>query len=450
MLSKLWAITWKELYSTFTDRNLILIMIVTPLALATIIGVAFSSFIRGGNDVPVRNIQVAIVNLDEGAEVNGMSFNNGDIFVSALVPAADAAVENTDGTAESNPLFDLTDAVQVADAETARAGVDSGDYVAAIIIPADFSAKITYSQAHSIEPVGVEVYASASSPTAASIIRSIVESFANQIATGNITIQATIEALIERAQSDPAFGILFAAASASGSFTPDFAPAFTPGENPIIIEQQTVTGEAVTFNPLVTVGVGQAIFFMMFTAMGSANSLLEERRDGTLGRLMASPTPRFVILLGKLLGTLVICIVQVTALLIALTLVGSLLIGQLQFLWGSNLLALAAVVVTVSLAATGLGSVVAAAVQTPEQGNVVGGVISMAMGVLGGAFITTDVFPEAIQPFTRLTINYWGADAFSRLSQNQTDIGTNLLALLGIGIVLFSIGLAIFNRRLNA
>lgn len=444
MLSKLWAITWKDLYSTFTDRNLILIMIVTPLALATIIGVAFSSFIRGGNDVPVRDIPVAVVNLDEGAEANGTPINNGDIFVNLLVPP-----ENVDESTEDNPLFDLTNAVQVADAETARAAVDSGDYTAAIIIPANFSAKLTYSQEHSIEPVEVEVYASASSPTAASIIRSIAESFANQIATGNITIQSTIEALIVRAQSDPAFGVLFAAASASGSFTPDFAPAFTPGENPITIEQQTVTGQAATFNPLILVGAGQAVFFMMFTAMGSANSVLEERRDGTLNRLMASPTPRYLILLGKLLGTLVICIVQVTALLLALTLIGSLLVGQLQFLWGSNLLALAAVVVAVSLAATGLGSVVAALVRTPEQGNIVGGVISMAMGVLGGAFISTDVFPEAIQSFSRLTINYWGTDAFSRLSQNQTDISTNLLALLGIGIVLFSIGLAIFNRRLN-
>ncbi len=81
MLRKIWAITWKELYTTFTDRNLILIMIVTPLALATIIGAAFSGFINNtSNDVPIRDIPVAVVNLDQGADANGTTVNNGDQF----------------------------------------------------------------------------------------------------------------------------------------------------------------------------------------------------------------------------------------------------------------------------------------------------------------------------------------------------------------------------------
>ena len=85
-------------------------------------------------------------------------------------------------------------------------------------------------------------------------------------------------------------------------------------------------------------GSAQAIFFMLFTAMGGATSLLEERRDGTLQRLIVSPTPRIVILLGKLIGTFVTCVVQVTILIIALTIVGSILAGQVEFIWGSNLL----------------------------------------------------------------------------------------------------------------
>lgn len=451
MLSKLWAITWKELYTTFTDRNLILVMIATPLALATIIGAAFSSFMTGGNDVPVRDIPVAVVNLDAGTEANGATFNNGAIFVQALVPPTldnDASAEPAD--TEANPLYALTNAVQLDDAAAAKAAVDRGEYVAAIIVPADFSAKLTYSQQHSIEPVAVEVYASAASPTSAEIIRSITEGIANQIATGSITIEATIESLIERAQTDPVFALRFGAAAASGGFGAEFADAFTPGANPVSIEQQTVTGERSSFNPLVMFGAAQAVFFMMFTAMGGANSMLEERRDGTLQRLLVTPTPRIVILLGKLLGTLVTCIVQVTILILALTLVGSLLTGQLQFIWGSNLLLLAAAIVAVSVAACGLGTILAAAVQNPEQGNALGGIVSLAMGVLGGAFVSIDVFPEFVKAFSRLTVNYWGTDAFVRLAQNQTDITTNLLALFGIGIVLFSIGVAVFNRRLSA
>lgn len=440
MLTKIWAITWKELYITFTDRNLILIMILTPLALATIIGAAFSGFINTSNDVPVRDIPVAIVNLDAGAETNGTSINNGDIFAQVFLPEVHQS---------NNPLDDLTNAELLTDADAARAGVDSGKYAAAIIIPVDFSAKLTYSQDHAIEPVAVEVYESAANPTSASIIRSIATSIANSVATGNITVEATIEALIARAQSDPAFGLRFAAAGASGAFQPDFSAAFTPGASPVSIEQQTVSGQAATFSPLVVFGSAQAIFFMLFTAMGGASSLLEERRDGTLQRMIVSPTPRMVILLGKLLGTFVTCIVQVTILIIALTVVGSILGGKVQFIWGSNLLALGAVIISVALAASGLATLVASLVRTPEQGNVIGGVISMAMGVFGGAFFGTAAFPAFMKPLTQLTVTYWGTDAFTKLAQNQTDIGTNLLALVVMGVVLFAAGLAIFNRRLS-
>jgi ABC-2 type transport system permease protein len=442
MLNKIWAIAYKEVYTTFTDRNAVLILLVTPLALATIIGTAFSGFMGGGNDVPVENIPVAVVNLDEGTEANGTRINNGEIFANLLVPP-DGAAE------EGNPLHSLTDAILLTDAGEAKAAVDRGEYAAAIIIPADFSEKLTYSQDHGIEPVTVDLYSSGATPIYASILQSIVESITNQIATGSITIQATIEALIERAQSDPAFGIRFAAASAAGTFQPDFAPAFTAGENPIMITQQTVTGQAAGFNPLVTFGAAQAVFFMMFTATASANSLLEERRDGTLQRLLVTPTPRMAILLGKLLGALVTCIVQVTILLIALTIVGSLLGGQLQFIWGNDLLALAAVVFSVSLAACGLGTILAALVSTPEQGNAIGGIIALAMGVLGGAFVSVTAFPPFVQSLSRLTINFWGTDAFIKLSQNQPGVGTNILALLGIGVVLFGVGLAIFDRRLS-
>ena len=440
MLTKIWAITWKELYTTFTDRNLILIMLLTPLALATIIGSAFSGFINTSNDVPVQDIPVAVVNLDQGSDANGTSFNNGDTFVNLLVPK--------DGTPDpDNALQKLTKAEQVMDAATARSGVDSGKYAAAIIIPSDFSAKLTYSQGHAIEPVALEVYASPATPTSGAIIRSISESIVNGIATGNITVQATIETMIARAQSDPTFGLAFAAAGSS--FQPDFAPAFAGSSRPISIQQQTVSGQAATFSPLVVFGSAQAIFFMLFTAMGSATSLLEEKRDGTLQRLIASPTPRMVILLGKLLGTLLICIVQVTILILALTIVGSILSGEIQFIWGNNLLGLGLVIVAVALAAAGLGTVVAALVRTPEQGNIIGGVISLVMGVFGGAFFNTAIFPDFLKSISNLTITYWGTDAFTKLAQNQTDIGTNLTVLFVMGIVLFVAGLTIFNRRLS-
>lgn len=445
-MTKILAIVWKDLYTTYTDRNLLLIMLATPLALATIITLAFSSFFTGGgSDVPISDIPIAVVNLDQGVEVFGTRFNNGETFVNILVPPANADPE----TLEENALYTLTDAVLVPSAALARAGVDDGTYTAAIIIPSDYSEKITYSQSHpTIDPVSIEVYASPAAPVSANIIRSIVESVVNQTATGNIAIAATINALVERAQSDPTFGIQFGLASTSGEFQPDFAAGFDPGTNLVRIEQQTVQGEATSFNPLILFGSGQTVFFMLFTAMGSANALLEERRDWTLQRLIASPTPRYIILLGKFIGTFANCAIQVVLLMLALTVIGSLVSGQVQFIWGSNILALAAVVLAVALAAAGLGTMVAALVKSPEQGNVIGSIISLMMGLFGGVFFSVQAVP-VLAPLSRLTIVYWAVDAFSKLSFNQTDIGLNLIVLLAIGVIFFAGGWLVFNRRLN-
>jgi ABC-2 type transport system permease protein len=443
-MRKIWAIAYKELYTTFTDRNLILIMIATPLVLATIIGTAFSGFLSGGgSDVPIRDIPLAVVNLDVGTSMGDGRINHGQTFVDLLVPAdPDAPSDNT--------LHELTNAVELNDPAAARAGVDDGQYAGAIIIPLDFSRSVTYSQdRREIEPTAIDVYVSSASPVSASIIRSLAEGIGYQIATGNIAVAATIETLVARAQSDPVFGLQFGAASATGEFNPDFGAAFDPDYSPLQIEQQTVTGEAASFNPLVSFGSALTIFFMTFTALGGANSLLEEKRAWTLQRLLSSPTPRMTILLGKMAGTFVTCVVQVLLLFVALTLVGSVISGEFQIIWGTNFPAILLVILAAAAAASGLGILVTALVRTPEQGNMIGGLISIVMGVLGGAFFSIDAIPALI-PISRLTPNYWGLNAFTKLSQNQSDIGLNVLVLIALGAVMFLIGMFIFNRRLEA
>ncbi|MBK8022524.1 MAG: ABC transporter permease [Chloroflexi bacterium] len=442
MLRKIWVIAYKDLYITFTDRNLILIMIVTPLALASIIGLAFGGFIGGGgSDVPVQNIPVAVVNLDQGMEMGGTVLNQGQIFIDALVPQGEPDPDNV--------LHQLTDAVAVETAEAARAGVNDGTYSVAIIIPASFTESLSVTQTKTdLTPVQIEVYASPTAPVSTNVVGSIVEGFSNQIAMGSITVASTIGALTDRATTNPLFGLQFAAAASTGEFNPDFSAAYQPGSALVRIEQQSITGEAVAFNPLVAFGSAQAVFFMMFTAMGGANNVMEEQRAWTLQRQLVTPTPRMVLLLGKMVGTFITCVVQVVILVLALTLVGSLIAGELQFIWGTNLFLLALVILFVSLAASGVASLVAGLVRTPEQGNTIGGVISILFGLFSGAFFNIQAIPGA-DVISRLTVNYWGVEAFLKLSQNQTDIGLNLIVLLILGAVFFTAGLYIFNRRLS-
>lgn len=441
-MSKILNIAWKELFVTYTDRNLLLIMIVTPLALSTIIGLAFSGFIgSAGSDIPIRDIPVALVNLDVPVEGSGQPIHLGETFVSLFIPSGDNAAD------ADNPLLSLTEAALLTDAAEARAGVDAGTYNAAIIIPPDFSRSLTPTTDDlDLRVSPVEVYTSRAAPVSASIIRSVTENIVNQFVTGGVTIAAALGALIERAQQDPVFGIQFAAGASRWS--PDFAAAFNSASQPITIDQRTVSGEVASFNPLVAFGAAQALFFMIFTAVQGANSVLYERRDGTLQRMIVSPTSRLTILLGKLLGALATCIVQVALLFFFLNLVSIVLSGSFQIIWGDHLGLVALVIVAGALAACGIGAVVTAIARTPEQVNIIGGLLAMFFGLFSGAFFDLRAL-GSLAALGRATPNFWAVDAFTQLSLGRVDIGLNLIALLLIGAVSFIVGLALFERRLN-
>ncbi len=454
MLSKIWTIAWKDIYTTYSDRNLVLVMLAAPLAVAVIIALAFGG-IGGGS--PVQNIPVAIVNLDEGSG----DFRFGDIFAQAFIPSSDgegAAAstcpltqgQTTNATTEGSTtsLDQLVNATLVTDVAAAKAGVDSGDYTAAIIIPADFTQRLSYGQNDPIEATSVEVYGNGGRPIAAGIVRSIVEGFTNQIASGNIAIAATIDSMIARAQTDLAFGAQFLAAGATGSFQPDFSCAFDSSLNNVQIDREVLRREGSSNNAtaalLVVFGSAQAMFFTLFTGQGGVLGIFEERKQGTLQRLVVSPTPRLAIMLGKLGGTFVNCVLQLIFLFVALTVVASLLNGGFLMIWGNNILLVLLVIIAAALASTGLGTLIAGIARTPEQAGIYGSVISIGMSALGGAFGFQ--LPASVAQFSLL---YWGTDAFQKLSNGQTDILLNLAVLLAFGVVLFGIGFTLFNRRID-
>lgn len=454
-MNKIWVIASRDIYTALADRSLMLIMFVTPLAISTIIALAFSNISGGG--APLRDIPVALVNLDEG--IDG-GFASGSIFTSLLVADAGDIISDSDmpicgETVRSDDtdmdftLLELTNTTLVDSAEEARQAVDRGLYAVAIIIPPDFSQSITYSQSkRTLNAVSVEVYGDPARPISVSVMGSITEGIVNQIMTGQITVASTIETMIARAQSDPVFGLNFLALNASGAFDPDFSCAFTPVLNPISIDRQQVgvahqNGE---FNLLVIFGSALALFFALFTANGGATTILEENKNWTLQRLLITPTSRFQIMLGKLIGIFVLVLIQLIFLLFALTLINTMLTGAFRMIWGDNLLLTFVLLIAGALSASGVGMITAATATSMEQANIIGSIVAMFMGITGGAFFQLP--PSPIVDFiSSFSIVHWGSEAFTMLSQGQSDVGVHVVILLGIGALFFGVSLIIFNRR---
>jgi ABC-2 type transport system permease protein len=474
-MAKAWVIAWKELRTRFTDRNLLLIMLAAPLAISTIIGLAFGGL--GRNSSPIRDIPVAVVNHDLGNK-QGIAFGAvltdllvtgelaaDDVPASPDCPATTAGQSESDG--QSVPLGDLINGwtfdraaaealigqgqieAPAADLgeesgldQAARSAVDNGLATAAVIIPAGFSealASLAMSNQESV-PVEVQVYGNQGSGLTAGIVRSVVDSIVNQMASGNVAIGATMGELAAR---DPAS----LATLGDVDFGRLFSCAFMPTSDLIELVNQPVqpAQNSVAGAILVAFGSAQAMFFALFTGQSGILSMYEERRTWTLQRLLISPTPRWSILTGKLIGVLTSVLAQLLMLVVALTLVGSLIAGKLTMIWGTNLPLLGLTLLAAAVSVSGLGMLLAGVLRGIEQANVVGSVLNIALGVLGGGFGFQ--LPRSIASFS---IVYWGRDAFDMLAAGHGDIATNLLVLFGQGLIMFAIGLFLFNRRFEA
>ncbi|MEK6587483.1 MAG: ABC transporter permease [Chloroflexota bacterium] len=466
-MRKILTIAWKEIYTTFTDRNSVLIMVASPLALSTIVALAFGGL--GGGDVPIADIPIAVVNHDQPG---AFGFSYGSIFVSLLIPGASEGelespacelFEGEEAPTGGVTLLDLTEAVKfdqnladslvesgqvdfghiVPDSQAyvdgvAKAAVDRGIYTAVLIIPEDFTQRISYVPVThpELEQTGLTVYANSGSPIASGVVRSIAEGITNQIASGNIAMASSLE------EMQAAFG---PAVLTQVDLSSAFACAFTPASNTVRLDPRTVEGSSeggATKGILVWVGSAQAMFFALFTAQFGVLGLHNERRQGTLQRMAVSPTPRAHILAGSLGGVFITVLFQLLVLILALALVGSLLQGKFDFIWGQDIPLIIGLLLAVGLAVSGFGMLMAAIVRSPEQANVIAPIANMAMGVLGGAFGFT--LPKVAAVFS---IVFWGREAFQKLAAGNVDIGVNLLVLVVQGGLMYAVGVLLFTRR---
>lgn len=469
-MRKLLAISWREIYTRFTDRTLLILMLLAPLGISTIVGLAFGGLGSGGS--PVEHIPVLVLNQDARSQ-RGAAFgevvvdllvegntpgDEGDLLVECQTPRGSAAESATslDDLIDGYLLDDEVvagwieegsiDPLQPASTDqkglifAGRAAVDRGLYTALVVIPEGFSGALSAlaEPGSPRQEAEIAIYANRGRTLEAGILRSVVEGIVNELVSGNIAIGVTLNEAIER-QPAALAGLNPASLNAM------FACAFSPDDDTAsldIIPVQSAAEDNPAGGILVAVGSAQGMFFALFTAQFGILSLYEERKNWTLQRMVASPTPRWAILGGKLVGVIGSIMFQLIALAVALTVVGSLLAGRPLSIWGEDIGMLVVLLLAIASAVGGLGMMMAGVLRSIEQANIVASVLNIALGVLGGAF----GFFLPVQ-VAGISMIYWGREALQLLGAGQTDIGVHLLVLFGQGIILFSLGLFIFNRR---
>ena len=197
---------------------------------------------------------------------------------------------------------------------------------------------------------------------------------------------------------------------------------------------------------LVHAVAGTSVFMLLFSVAGIGGSLLDEKQEGMLKKLLCSPIPPDYILFGKLVYANIISIIQLSIMFIYARLVFGLDIMH-------HLPSLILMIFTIAFACSGFGIVLASFAKTRQQVQGYSSIIVLVMSGIGGSMIPIFVMPVIMQKMAVFTVNYWGIqgiyDIFWKLLP-LTDITflSRVFVLLCIGFVLNFIALLMFRRNI--
>ena len=414
-MKKILLIGRKDLTLAFRDRAALLLMLVAPFALT--LGLGFiTGRLSGGSNSGLGDIPVVLVNQDGG--------QLGDALVNVF---------------RSEELASLITPSETADPASARQQVDADKIAAAIIIPAGFTGSIIPAAGATLtgEVVYIELYTNPTRPTSVGVIKTILDEFMSQVEVGRVGGQVAVTQLIERGLIRPQdAGTIGAALGARQADAAGSSTAIT-----LSTTGRASGGEAVGFDPLAYMAPGMALMFLMFTATNGGRTLLTERAQGTLSRLLISPTTSAQVLGGKTTGIYLTGVAQMLILIVA-----SALLFQLR--WGAPFAVLVLILAAVA-GAVGWGMLITALAKTPGQVSTVGSAVTLIFGILGGSFVSAENMPDWFQTLSKITPNAWGLEGFTTLALGGglADILVPVAALLIMGATLFTVAVLILNRR---
>ena len=410
-MTKLLTIGWKDLKLMFRDRAALILMLAAPFALTLGMGMITGAFSSSGSSI--TKLPVVVVNQDGG--------QLGDALEQLLLSA---------------DLSDLLAARVESDVAAARSAVETDQIVAAVIIPAGFTASIIPQEGSSAPAaaVAIEVYKNPGRPISSGVVESVVQGFVDRVEAGRVGGQVAIEQLLR-----------------SGLAAPQDVPRLA---QQIGQEQAGLAGAALirvqrtdaaasqsnTFNPLLLLAPGMALVFLMFTVSLGSRSILIERRDGTLARMLSTATGGGPILVGKITGVYLVGAAQMFILILA-----SALLFRLS--WGDPL-GVVALVLAAVVGAAGWGLLLAAVAKTPNQVANMGMAMMLLFGILGGSFFG-GTLTGALGMVGKITPNAWAMDGFTTLARggDLADLAPDIAALLLMGAVLLVISVVLFNRK---
>ncbi len=294
--------------------------------------------------------------------------------------------------------------------EMAKNAVFKGDYQLAIILPKDLSNDLNIKVNHNVqkimqnfelnEPVEVEDIKQLNSHSV-----NLYFDPASQLSFRN-TVKNSIDKLIAKIEKDKVYTAFQENLGIEDiSFQDD---NFITYEE---ISPEIKEGKAIIPNSVQHNVPAWSLFAIFFIIVPLSINIVKEKGQGTQIRLLTNPVPYFILIAGKTITYLIICMIQfILMLLIGVFFFPYLGLPKLE-LHGTFFL-MTIIALFSGLAAIGLGILLGTIARTQEQSAPFGATFVVILAAIGGVWVPVFAMPKVMQILSHISPMNWGLNAF--------------------------------------
>jgi ABC-2 type transport system permease protein len=396
-INKVFSIARLMLLEAVRDRSIWIQMIIIPVLLTTIMGLAFGDTSRTQTKVTLLVVD------DDRSDYSRMLTDQ----------------------LRTDRVFNI----KVESKAKARDQVKNGSVSGALIIPVGYGNALRLGKKMGL--ILLNIAGSADAPAQKQIISGLADRYSTNAYAAAITVGILREhGRLPAAEVDNAWTSAFKQAD----------KAWSPA--PVTVHTNIMTASGIRGKKTLAFGfsqtsIGFAIMFIMFMLINGATSILEERQRGTLGRLLTTPTSKFTFLSGKIVGLFAIALIQATILIAA----GRFIFGVD---WGREPLPLIVILLVFIFAIASLGILIAAFARTTNQAQSVAPILVISAAMIGGCYWPIEITPPLMQTAARFLPTYWAMTSLTDIIVRGHSWDAILLpaaVLLGFGALFLTLGI---------
>ena len=367
------VIAKNDLHRRLRNRSFVIQAIFGPLVLALVISAAFS----GGFGFDVK---IGVASLDESEVADGIR--------AGLIAGQAEGVEFV--------AFD--------DLDAAERAVDDDDIGAVLVIPAGFEESLARPTT-----LALGVLTKHENVVPGAVAQAVAQGIAARVQAGRLTA-VSLASIGEVVPSPDELADL---------------------DLPIAIEERSPGEE---LSPAATVAPGMGLLFLFFTVATVSRSLLDERRQRVLDRMLAAPLTLTAVLLGKAITVVVLGVASLGTLWLATTVL-------FDAAWGDSM-GVAVLLGAATLAIAGISAVVAAVASNEQSADLIATAVAFILGILGGSLVPLSELPDELVRVSLFTPNGWAQRGLAELSAGNGNL-SDVLPEAGVLLVWAAVALAV-------